>query len=108
MHKIKEKLLEIIDKEIMNDKQLIEEGQLIHLERLRNNEDLRYVISNNILTFDFTENSKEKIKSLKENVNKTSVIFDISYHSNFLGNYKKQTSAINFKINRDSSIAKKD
>lgn len=107
LQKIKEKLLEIIDKEIMNDKQLIEEGQLTHLERLRNNEDLRYVISNNILTFDFTENSKEKIKSLKENVNKTSVIFDISYHSNFLGNYKKQTSAINFKINRDSSIAKK-
>ncbi len=117
LQKIKEKLLKIIDEEITQyDKLKVvldeklkaaedEELKAALNEKLKL-ENLKKIIIDDILKFDFTENSKEKIKNLNENVNELGVIFDIIYDSKFLGNYKIQASTINFIILRDSSIAK--
>lgn len=109
LQKIKEKLLKIIDEEIRQYDKL----KVVLDEKLKATEDeelklenLKKIIIDDILKFDFTENCKEKIKNLNENVNELGVIFDIIYDSKFLGNYKTQASTINFRILRDSSIAK--
>ncbi|WP_425381372.1 hypothetical protein [Spiroplasma endosymbiont of Polydrusus pterygomalis] len=117
VQKIKEKLLKIIDEEITQydklkaaeDEELkvaLDEKLKLALNEKLKVENLKKFIIDDILKFDFTKNCKEKIKNLNENVNELGVIFDIIYDSKFLGNYKTQAATINFRILRDSSIAK--
>ncbi|WP_338961830.1 hypothetical protein [Spiroplasma endosymbiont of Lasioglossum villosulum] len=108
LQKIKEKLLVTIEQEIEEYKQLIEKGQMQYEKNLKISQELKENLTNGNLNFVFSENSKENIKNLNQNKNNTNVTFDIFYYNKkyFIGSYKTETSTINFKILRDSLIAK--